>query len=147
MDCSTIVIVIILIAVAILLYFNFTDKDTSIFGGHKVAYGEKTLHIHKYKDLKDKLKNKLKESNSVWTKEKIRNRVKLIVSVFLESMNDELKSNEQAAAKYIDDLIDAYTNSEYMQTSIVDERTLINNLDIFINNQSTINSQKDITLK
>ena len=137
MDCSTIVIVIILIAVAILLYFNFTDKDASIFGGHKVKYDEKTLKIKKFKDLKDKLK----ALNSDWTNKQIRGEADLIVSVFLGSMNDELKSNEQAAAKYIDDLIVAYTNSKYLQISKVDLQVFIDRLHEFIN------SQKDITLK
>ena len=134
MDCSTIVIVIILIAVAILLYFSFTNKDTSISGGHKVEHDGKTLHIKKFKELKDKLR----ALNSGWNDEQIRDRAELIVNEFLKSMN-----YEQAAAKYIDDLIVAYTNSKYLQTSIVDDQTtVIDDLHEFINNQ-----QEDMTLK
>ena len=133
MDCSTTVIVIILIVVAILLYFNLTGKDTSIFGGHKVVYDKETLHIHKFKELKDKLR----ALSPIWTNKQIHNSAELIVSEFLKSMNGELKSDKQTAAEHIDNLIVAYIDSDDLQTFIVNEQTSTDNQQTSTDNQQT----------
>ncbi len=102
MDCCTIIIVIILIAVAILLYFNFTDKSTSISGGHKVKHNGKTLHIENFKALK----RRLKELHPSWKPEQIHEEADRIVADFLANMKPDLGYHEQA--KYIDDSIAGY---------------------------------------
>ena len=63
MDCLTITLIIVLIVViALFLYCMFTGKSVNIKGGHKVEYtveGQNkptTLHIHKFKELKEFLK-------------------------------------------------------------------------------------------
>lgn len=104
MDCC-VIIVIILIAVAILLYFSFTDKDTSIYGGHEVKHNGKTLHIENYK----KLKAKLGELNPKWKSEQIREEADRIVKELLAKMDPTLDYHDQA--KYIDDSIAEYIKS------------------------------------
>ena len=97
--------VVILIAAAILLYFNFSEKDTSISGGHEVKHNGKTLHIENFKELK----RKLRELHPDWDSEQIHNEADRIVADFLAKMDPALGYHEQA--KYIDDRIIEYLMS------------------------------------
>ena len=112
MGCSTVVMIVILIAVAILLFFNFTDQNALISGGHKVTHNGKTLHIKNFKKLKSEL-NKLHRD---WDPTRIHEEAEDIVKAFLVEMEkkSDLEYHEQAEyidnkiAKYIDDMIAEY---------------------------------------
>jgi hypothetical protein len=103
MGCSTVVMIVILIAVAILLYFNFTDQNALISGGHIVTYNEQPLHINKFDELKDKIH----KEHPDWKPDQLHSEAERIIANLLKDMKSNSEYKEWVA-NYIDDMIAEY---------------------------------------
>ena len=97
--CGILILVIVVIIFAMFICFCPIGKRGRVSGGHEVKFGDKTLHIENYKELK----KTLKEMNTTWDKKTVRAEADRIVDEIIAKMDKTLGYHQKAA--FIDEEI------------------------------------------
>lgn len=95
--CGILIIVIVVIIFAMFIWFYPIGKSDQVSGGHKVKFGDKTLHIKAYKELK----RILREMHPEWDKLTVRAEVNKIIDKIISRMDKNL-TDQQDEDEFID---------------------------------------------